>query len=157
MTRSSRRIWSTNKSTPLTRSLLASSVACARCHHHKFDPFTMEDYYGMAGIFASTKTFFGTFTSPANNRGGHPLPIPHVAGETIFHQSLSAEKFAELKQTAAQLHAEHLEIEAATRAVFAGKKPQSNLRSLRCFPTFGVAAPSKASWKRSMIKDKLYP
>ncbi|MCP4787515.1 MAG: DUF1549 domain-containing protein [Fuerstiella sp.] len=47
----------------LSRGVMASSVACARCHHHKFDPFTMEDYYGLAGVFASTETFFGTFTS----------------------------------------------------------------------------------------------
>src|SRR5207244_2832542 len=30
-------------------------VACARCHDHKFDPITMRDYYGLAGVFASTK------------------------------------------------------------------------------------------------------
>lgn len=130
----------------LTRSVLASSVACARCHHHKFDPFTMEDYYGMAGIFASTKTFFGTFTSPANNRGGHPLPLPHVAGETIFHQSLSAEKFAELKQTAAQLNAEHLEIEAATRAVFAGNKPEKQ---------FTLTEVLSNLWRRGPVEGKL--
>ena len=76
----------------LTRAVMASSVACARCHHHKFDPFSMEDYYGLAGVFASTKTFFGTFTSPANNRGGDPLVLPRVAGQKIFHASLASEK-----------------------------------------------------------------
>ncbi len=130
----------------LTRSVLASSVACARCHHHKFDPFTMEDYYGMAGIFASTKTFFGTFTSPANNRGGDPLPLPHVTGETIFHQSLSAEKFAELKETAARLNAEHLEMEAATRAAFSGKKPERQ---------FTLAEVLGNIWRRGPVEGKL--
>ena len=32
------------------------NLACARCHDHKFDPFTAEDYYGVAGVFASTRT-----------------------------------------------------------------------------------------------------
>lgn len=32
------------------------NLACARCHDHKFDPFTAEDYYGIAGVFASTRT-----------------------------------------------------------------------------------------------------
>ena len=27
---------------------------CARCHHHKFDPVTSEDYYGLFGYFNST-------------------------------------------------------------------------------------------------------
>ncbi len=108
----------------LSRGVMASTLACARCHHHKFDPFTMQDYYGMAGIFASTKTFFGTYTSPANNRGGDPLPLPRVAGEKVFHQSLSAKKFVELKQAARELEAERQEIEAAQQAAFAGKSPK---------------------------------
>ena len=31
------------------------TVACARCHDHKFDPIPTEDYYSLASIFASTK------------------------------------------------------------------------------------------------------
>ena len=38
----------------VTRGLLAVTVACARCHDHKNDAFTMQDYYGLAGVFAST-------------------------------------------------------------------------------------------------------
>jgi hypothetical protein len=38
----------------LTRGFLALTVACARCHDHKFDPISTKDYYGLAGIFAST-------------------------------------------------------------------------------------------------------
>jgi len=38
----------------LTRSLLGLTVACARCHDHKYDPFTQKDYYALAGVFAST-------------------------------------------------------------------------------------------------------
>lgn len=39
----------------LTRGVLGLTVSCARCHDHKYDPITMQDYYGLAGIFASTK------------------------------------------------------------------------------------------------------
>jgi hypothetical protein len=39
------------------RGLLGLTVACARCHDHKFDPIPTEDYYGLAGIFASTRMF----------------------------------------------------------------------------------------------------
>ena len=38
----------------VTRGLLGLTVACARCHDHKFDPITAEDYYALAGVFAST-------------------------------------------------------------------------------------------------------
>lgn len=37
------------------RSVMGLSLGCARCHHHKFDPVTMEDYYGLYGYFASTQ------------------------------------------------------------------------------------------------------
>jgi hypothetical protein len=38
----------------LSRGVLAMTVACARCHDHKFDPIPTKDYYGLAGVFAST-------------------------------------------------------------------------------------------------------
>lgn len=36
------------------RQLLGVTLACARCHDHKFDPFSTEDYYALAGIFFSS-------------------------------------------------------------------------------------------------------
>jgi len=39
------------------RGFLGLSLACARCHDHKFDPVTQEDYYALAGVFASTRPF----------------------------------------------------------------------------------------------------
>ena len=38
------------------RAFLGLTLGCARCHDHKFDPLDMGDYYGMAGIFNSTRT-----------------------------------------------------------------------------------------------------
>ena len=38
------------------RTLLGLTVGCARCHDHKFDPIPNKDYYGLVGIFRSTKT-----------------------------------------------------------------------------------------------------
>lgn len=40
----------------VTRTMLGMTIACARCHDHKFDPIAAEDYYALAGIFASTRT-----------------------------------------------------------------------------------------------------
>lgn len=39
------------------RGLQGLTVACARCHHHKYDPIPTEDYYALAGIFAGTEMF----------------------------------------------------------------------------------------------------
>ena len=41
------------------RSVMALTLACARCHDHKFDPIPTADYYAMAGIFRSTQLLNG--------------------------------------------------------------------------------------------------
>lgn len=41
------------------RAILGSTIACARCHDHKFDPIAQTDYYALAGIFSSTRTLSG--------------------------------------------------------------------------------------------------
>ncbi len=38
----------------VTRGLLGLTVACARCHNHKYDPILQKDYYSLVGVFAST-------------------------------------------------------------------------------------------------------
>lgn len=48
-----------------TRAFLATTVACARCHDHKFDPIPQEDYYALAGIFRSTETHYGLLKAQA--------------------------------------------------------------------------------------------
>jgi len=37
------------------RTVLGLTLSCARCHDHKFDPITQADYYGLYGIFESTR------------------------------------------------------------------------------------------------------
>ncbi|MCA9065729.1 MAG: PSD1 domain-containing protein, partial [Planctomycetaceae bacterium] len=37
------------------KSTMGLTLGCARCHHHKFDPVTMDDYYGMYGYFENTQ------------------------------------------------------------------------------------------------------
>ncbi len=37
------------------RGLLGLTLACARCHDHKYDPVTVDDYYALAGVFASCR------------------------------------------------------------------------------------------------------
>jgi len=36
------------------KAFLGLTLGCARCHDHKFDPVSTEDYYGLAGIFYSS-------------------------------------------------------------------------------------------------------
>ncbi|SFS11080.1 Planctomycete cytochrome C [Granulicella pectinivorans] len=38
----------------VTRGMLGLTVACARCHDHKYDPILAKDYYALGGVFASS-------------------------------------------------------------------------------------------------------
>ena len=41
---------------------MGMTMGCVRCHDHKFDPLKQTDYYALAAIFKSTKTFADTRT-----------------------------------------------------------------------------------------------
>ena len=38
------------------QAFLGLTIGCARCHDHKFDPISHEDYHALAGVFRSTET-----------------------------------------------------------------------------------------------------
>lgn len=45
------------------------TIQCARCHHHKFDPITQQDYYGLQAIFAAVDRAERPYdVSPATDR-----------------------------------------------------------------------------------------
>jgi cytochrome c553 len=46
------------------KTFLGLTIACARCHDHKFDPITAADYYALGGIFDSARTTLGSVASP---------------------------------------------------------------------------------------------
>ncbi len=47
------------------KSLLGLTVACARCHDHKFDPIPTSDYYALAGFLESSRLRQAAVDSPA--------------------------------------------------------------------------------------------
>ena len=44
------------------KAFLGLTLGCARCHDHKFDPIQQRDYYALAAIFKSTRSFADTNT-----------------------------------------------------------------------------------------------
>ncbi len=61
------------------RAFLGLSIGCARCHDHKYDPVTAEDYYALYGVFESCK-----FSFPGCEPKGQPKDmIPLATHEEI--------------------------------------------------------------------------
>ncbi len=61
------------------------TVGCARCHDHKYDPFTQENYYQLFGFFNSTvERGDGIFSLNAiENSGGVPNELAMNAGPVL--------------------------------------------------------------------------
>ena len=55
----------------VTRGLLGVTIACARCHDHKYDPFPTEDYYALAGVFAGTEMINMPLDESVEAKDGH--------------------------------------------------------------------------------------
>ncbi|MFM7244129.1 MAG: DUF1549 and DUF1553 domain-containing protein, partial [Planctomycetaceae bacterium] len=65
----------------VTQAFLGLTVACARCHDHKYDPVSQRDYYALAGIFRSTDTRYGTIRVVQNVNPVALVELPRSAGQ----------------------------------------------------------------------------
>jgi len=84
----------------MSRSMLGLTIACARCHDHKFDPIPQREYYAIAGIFQSSSTYYGTVETQGNRRSSRlrTLPLETAASKA---KPLTAESRARLEKTLA--------------------------------------------------------
>ena len=79
----------------VSRTVMGLTVACARCHDHKFDPISTKDYYGMAGIFFSTHILPKLAPKGA---GENPLKIPLESPAQIKERERYTARSAELEK-----------------------------------------------------------
>tara|TARA_R110002049_G_scaffold72490_2_gene187178 strand:+ start:204815 stop:206947 length:2133 start_codon:yes stop_codon:yes gene_type:complete len=68
----------------VSRGLLGLTVACARCHDHKFDPIPTTDYYALAGVFAGTEMYNRLIDAGETGQKGdakNPIDAVHIVRE----------------------------------------------------------------------------
>jgi hypothetical protein len=90
------------------RAFLGLTLRCARCHDHKFDPITTEDYYAIYGIFASTQyPYAGSeeFASMQRPRESFVSLLPPEKSDTRMqgHRAM----IGQLRDTLATMEKEH--------------------------------------------------
>lgn len=83
-----------------SQAFLGLTIACARCHDHKFDPVAQRDYYALAGIFASTDTLYGTHRQLQNNHPSELVELDEAAGLPASLAKISPAEVAILKKRA---------------------------------------------------------
>ena len=76
--------------------IIGLSVACARCHDHKFDPIPTRDYYALAGLFTSTETLWGIAANVSLTAPPTQLHVLETASMTLPPEGL-AERIAEIE------------------------------------------------------------
>ncbi len=81
------------------KAFLGMTLNCVRCHDHKFDPISLQDYYGLAGIFMSTESVYHT------GRGVWSAPTFAELPATPAEQARLQEARHEHEETVAALRA----------------------------------------------------
>lgn len=129
----------------MSQSMLGLTLACARCHDHKFDPVTQRDYYALAGIFLSSETLFGTYSQLQNNNSTALIELDRDADQISALAKISTTEVDLLKKRYTDASTTASNIRDQVRNMSAGDRERQNAQSfLRIRSSFDRAESMKA-------------
>ena len=136
------------------QSFLGLTLACARCHDHKFDPISTEDYYGLAGIFYSTHV-----VADLGEQGGHTalVRVPLAAADYLNRRREQLARINALDAELARLQP------TASKPQIAGEAAPAVAPEPAAVPTKAVptaestAALAQLRADRALLKRELLP
>ncbi|HET6425672.1 MAG TPA: PSD1 and planctomycete cytochrome C domain-containing protein [Planctomycetaceae bacterium] len=102
------------------------TIACARCHDHKFDPLTQADYYALAGFLQSSRQTLADYSPPENT-------------QAIVDQLEAQDR---------QHHTENLETTLTTLKVFVARLPELLTADPAKLPD--VPAETLTAWRKQV-------
>jgi hypothetical protein len=112
------------------RVFMGLTIGCARCHDHKFDPIPTVDYYGLAGIFKSTKSMQNHRVVAMWNE--RPLGTKAENEALAAHRAKVKAKEAEVKSLAAAAKkAKEKELQTAANLKLELQKRRDELAALQ--------------------------
>ncbi len=114
----------------VSQAFVGMTIACARCHDHKFDPISQREYYAMAGIFLSTDTKYGTATNLQNRHASDLVELP--AGAKTVGKPISAPEMERIRTKIDELRKEQQDLIAARiKSRMDGKGDDASQRDTR--------------------------
>ena len=86
------------------KAFLGLTLDCARCHDHKFDPISTEDYYGLAGMFYSSHIL-----KELGAKGGeyNVNRVPLIGPTALAKRAEQAKRLEEVTASLAELDRQH--------------------------------------------------
>ena len=121
------------------QAVLGLTLGCARCHPHKYDPVSTADYYGLYGIFESTRYSFPGSEQKQKHRALVPMVPPSES------------------HAAWQAHEERLAALAARLEALGKSVPGGTLRSLdETDGDFEMQAPAAGGSKGVLVPPWVY-
>ena len=84
----------------MSKAFLGLTVSCARCHDHKFDPISQQDFHGLYSILASTRTSMRVLDAPEKI---HPHDGEMAKVKADIHRALAARWSKQIEHWAAAL------------------------------------------------------
>jgi hypothetical protein len=113
----------------ISQSMLGLTLACARCHDHKFDPVTQRDYYALAGIFMSSETLFGTYSQLQNANSSTLIELDRTAALPTALGHISSSEYVSLKTKYDEANANAQNIRDQVRRMSEGQRGQQNAQN----------------------------
>ncbi len=113
---------------------LGVTLTCARCHDHKFDPITRQEYYQLFAYFDQT---------PVNGGGGDPQTAPVVEYVSPVNKLRLAELSTQIEQAIKH-------VSALEETLFA----TSNEEATRVSPATGTSPPPPVTKRVQAILDQ---